>query len=134
MGHIVTERDDAAPSGVDIEPTLSERVVARVGAGWSDRAIADDLGMTVSDLRKHFADELKHGRERLQGIMLDQLLRRMKEGSVTAISKMRDMTGVFPDVSSAAVAGVVSAPLGKKASRSLGAAVAIMGDADLRPN
>lgn len=130
----MTQRDDDAPGGLAHEPTLSDRVVARVGAGWSDKSIAVDLGMTLEDLRSQFADELKHGRERLQGIMLDQLLRRMNEGSVTAISKMRDLTGVFPEPPKEPGKSAASSPVGKKQARSLGAASAIQGDADLRPN
>lgn len=131
----MTHRDDALPNDLSTEPTLSDRVVARVGARWSDKSIAVDLGMTLAELRRDFAEELKHGREKLQGIMLDQLLRRMNEGSVTAISKLRDVTGVAPGLpKSPDGEGVVPAGVGKKQARSMGAALAVKSDPDLRPN
>ena len=50
-----------------------ERVTVLVGAGWGERDIAMALGVARETLRRHFPDELAHGRVRCRALVVEAL-------------------------------------------------------------
>lgn len=66
-------------------------VAMRVAAGWTQKAIADDMGIDEKTLRKHFSRELDLGRVKIEGLVLDVLLKLAREGKVPAIKQLREV-------------------------------------------
>ncbi len=99
-----------APAGLDLfgkvlEPIRDRRgrpsykkdkqnqtfVEARAAAGWTHKAIADNMGIDEKTLRKHFSRELTDGAIRVRGQIIDVLVRRMQEGHVPSIRLLREI-------------------------------------------
>lgn len=97
--------DESAPaSGVDlfgqtVEPIRDRRgrksfkkdkqnqdfVAARVADGWSQKRIAEDMGIDEKTLRKYFSRELEFGATFVRGMLLDVLMRKAREGHTASI-------------------------------------------------
>lgn len=65
-------------------------VMVRAAAGWTHRRIAEDMGIDEKTLRKHFSRELEHGAVFVDGLMLDVLMRRVREGHAPSIRQLRE--------------------------------------------
>lgn len=63
-------------------------VSVRAAAGWSQKMIAEALGCDEQTLRKHFSRELQGGRLMVEGMCLDVLLRRVREGHAPSIRQL----------------------------------------------
>jgi hypothetical protein len=63
----------------------------RVAAGWTQKAIADDMGIDEKTLRKHFSRELEMGRLAVEGVMLDVLMKLVREGKTAGIKQLREV-------------------------------------------
>jgi hypothetical protein len=65
-------------------------VEVRVAAGWAVSAIADVMGIHEDTLRKHFSAEIRMGALRIEGMELDVLLQKVREGHVPSIRELRE--------------------------------------------
>jgi hypothetical protein len=65
-------------------------VMVRAAAGWTHKRIAEDMGIDEKTLRKHFSRELENGAVFIDGLMLDVLLRRVREGHTPSIRQLRE--------------------------------------------
>lgn len=65
-------------------------VSVRVAAGWSHKRIAENMGIDEKTLRKHFSRELEFGAVLIDGVMLDVLLRRCREGHAPSVKQLRE--------------------------------------------
>lgn len=65
-------------------------VMVRAAAGWTHKRISEDMGIDEKTLRKHFSRELEHGAIFLDGLMLDVLLKRVREGHTPSIRQLRE--------------------------------------------
>ena len=64
-----------------------ERVTVLVGAGWGERDIAMALGIARETLRRHFHDELAHGRVRCRALVVEALFNAARIPGRTAAQK-----------------------------------------------
>ncbi|MFG1247627.1 hypothetical protein [Xanthobacter flavus] len=102
-------------------------VMVRAAAGWSHKAIADDMGIDEKTLRKHFSRELQSGQIRIKGMMLDVLLKRVRdEGHVPSVRLLSDLLEpAAPEAprnrTGADEEDAKAAPVGKKEQRILDA-------------
>jgi hypothetical protein len=64
-------------------------VEVRSAAGWSQEAIAEDMGIDADTLRKHFSVELRLGRLKVEGMLLDVLQQRAREGHVPSVRELQ---------------------------------------------
>ena len=74
-------------------------VAVRAAAGWSHSAIAGALGCDEKTLRKYFSRELSGGALIIEGMCLDVLLHKVREGhtpSVKALQARLDQTATPP--------------------------------------
>ena len=65
-------------------------VAVRAANGWSHARIANALGCDDDTLRKHFSGELENGRMIIEGMMLDVLMVKIREGHVPSIRMMQE--------------------------------------------
>lgn len=72
-------------------------VAARAAAGWSHARIAADMGIDDDTLRKHFSGELQNGRIYIEGMMIDVLTQKMREGHVPSMRLLKEMMEVQPE-------------------------------------
>lgn len=72
-------------------------VAARAAAGWSHARIAADMGIDDDTLRKHFSGELQNGRVYIEGMMIDVLTQRMREGHVPSIRLLKELMDPHPE-------------------------------------
>ena len=61
-------------------PENQDFVAVRAAAGWAQAAIADAIGCDEKTLRKHFSRELSAGRLIVEGMALDVLMKKLREG------------------------------------------------------
>ncbi len=72
-------------------------VMVRVAAGWSQKRIAEDMGIDEKTLRKYFSRELEFGATFVDGVMLDVLMRKVREGHTPSIRQLRErIVGAAP--------------------------------------
>ncbi len=64
--------------------------MVRVAAGWTHKRIAEDMGVDEKTLRKHFSRELENGAVFVDGLMLDVLFKRVREGHTPSIRQLRE--------------------------------------------
>ena len=110
-------------------------VAVRAANGWSHKRIAESLGCDDDTLRKHFSGELNEGRIMVEGVILDVLMHKIREGHVPSIRMMFDRLKVTAPAAPRAEKATDKkdeAPLGKKAEREAAAnlAPADWGDID----
>lgn len=67
-----------------------EFVMVRAAAGWSHNRISEALGCDDDTLRKHFSGELQNGRTYVEGVMLDVLMRKVREGHTPSIRQLQE--------------------------------------------
>lgn len=65
-------------------PENQQFVALRAAAGWTQDAIAADMGIDPKTLRKNFSRELELGALIIEGQRLDVLAQKMREGNVSA--------------------------------------------------
>ncbi|MFG6514430.1 hypothetical protein ACGYKD_11545 [Sulfitobacter sp. TB366] len=65
-------------------------VAVRAAANWSQKMIAEALGCDEKTLRKNFSRELSGGQLFIEGMCLDVLVRRAREGHAPSIGKLLD--------------------------------------------
>lgn len=65
-------------------------VMVRVAAGWTHKRIAEDMGIDEKTLRKHFSRELENGAVFVDGLMLDVLFKKVREGHTPSIRQLRE--------------------------------------------
>lgn len=65
-------------------------VAVRIAAGWSQKRIAEDMGIDEKTLRKYFSRELEFGATFVDGVMLDVLMRKVREGHTPSIRQLRE--------------------------------------------
>lgn len=66
-------------------------VAVRIAAGWSQKRIAENMGIDEKTLRKHFSRELELGAVFIEGVVLDVLLRRTREGHAPSVRQLREV-------------------------------------------
>lgn len=66
-------------------PENQDFVAVRAAAGWSQKRIADEMGVDEKTLRKNFSRELLSGAVLVEGIALDVLLRRVRQGHIPSV-------------------------------------------------
>ncbi|PIL20422.1 hypothetical protein P775_09795 [Puniceibacterium antarcticum] len=104
-------------------------VAVRAAANWSQERIAEALGCDPKTLRANFSRELSGGALIVEGLCLDVLMRRTREGHVPSLRALQDrMDRTAPPAPKAKgkaqedQAGKdVPAPIGKKEQRLEGA-------------
>lgn len=64
--------------------------MVRIAAGWSQKRIAEDMGIDEKTLRKYFSRELEFGATFVDGVMLDVLMRKVREGHTPSIRQLHD--------------------------------------------
>lgn len=67
-----------------------EFVAVRAAAGWSQDMIAEALGCDPKTLRKNFSRELQAGHLIIEGMMLDVLMRRVREGHTPSVRQLQE--------------------------------------------
>ncbi|MGQ3674266.1 hypothetical protein ACT6QH_02015 [Xanthobacter sp. TB0139] len=98
-------------------------VCARVAAGWSHKMIAENMGIDEKTLRKHFSRELQSGLVLTEGVLLDVLMRKAREGHVPSVRLLMERISASvpsaPRVQTSPAEGdeKPSAPVGKKEQR-----------------
>ncbi|WP_411838584.1 hypothetical protein [Paracoccus sp. ME4] len=65
-------------------------VMVRVAAGWAQTRIAEDMGIDEKTLRKYFSRELEMGATFVDGVMLDVLMRKVREGHTPSIRQLHE--------------------------------------------
>ncbi|MBM06664.1 MAG: hypothetical protein CMH88_09915 [Oceanibulbus sp.] len=65
-------------------------VAVRAAAGWSQKMIAEALGCSEKTMRDNFYRELHGGQLIIEGLCLDVLVRRAREGHAPSIGKLLD--------------------------------------------
>lgn len=65
-------------------------VAVRAAVGWSQKAIASAIGCDEKTLRKHFSRELHEGALIIEGLCLDVLVRKVREGHAPSVKQLRD--------------------------------------------
>lgn len=60
-------------------------VAARIADGWSQKRIAEDMGIDEKTLRKYFSRELEFGATFVRGMLLDVLMKKAREGHTPSI-------------------------------------------------
>lgn len=96
-------------------------VEVRAAAGWTHEAIAADLGIDADTLKKHFSEELKIAALKVEGMLLDVLQQRAREGHVPSVRELRERIvarapkAAKPNEAGKAAEKGKDAPVGKKA-------------------
>tara|TARA_R110002020_G_scaffold161293_1_gene346351 strand:+ start:584 stop:1078 length:495 start_codon:yes stop_codon:yes gene_type:complete len=65
-------------------------VAVRAAAGWRQSAIAEALGCDEKTLRKYFSRELSGGALMIDGLCLDVLLRKAREGHTPSVRQLQN--------------------------------------------
>ena len=65
-------------------------VAVRAAVGWTHERIAEAIGCDAKTLRKHFSRELHQGQLIVEGLCLDVLVRRVREGHAPSIRQLLD--------------------------------------------
>jgi len=63
-------------------------VAVRAADGWSHENIADEIGCDPKTLRKYFSRELRNGVLIVEGMCLDILMKRVREGHTPSVEKL----------------------------------------------
>lgn len=90
-----------------------EFVAARVAMGWTQKRIAAAIGCDEKTLRKNFSRELEHGRDIIEGMAIDVLMHKMRQGNGPAITKVLERIDMA-DLKTKPEPQKKPAPLGKK--------------------
>jgi DNA-binding CsgD family transcriptional regulator len=76
------------------KPTATDRqaVTRLVATGMATEEIAEVIGISHPTLRKHFSDELAHGRAKLRREIVDLLFQAAHRGSIGALRHLEVLT------------------------------------------
>lgn len=112
-----------------------EFVSVRAAAGWSHERIAADMGISDDTLRKYFSGELQNGRLYVEGMMLDVLMQRSREGHVPSIRLLKETIDPHPERAPKAKDDKAkAAAMGKKEATAAAAKEPPRGWGELLPN
>jgi len=89
-------------------------VSVRSAASWSHDRIAEEIGCDAKTLRKYFSRELAFGSVIIEGMALDVLMKRSREGHVPSIRLLRDYVNPAIPAAPKKGKGKLVTPLGKK--------------------
>lgn len=128
---IVVE-EPAKPGRPEFEPTQRQREDVKLWASddWTEDRMAAQLGISRNTLRKHFADEIQYGADKVRTMVLRDLQRSSAAGRTGASAKLLELTEKVGPPRSARVEtddDVPSPQLGKKAQAKVDAATADQG-------
>lgn len=87
---IVPMRDRRGRPSFKKDKENQDFVAVRAAAGWSQDMIAEALGCDPKTLRKNFSRELSAGHLLVEGMCLDVLLRRAREGHAPSVRALQD--------------------------------------------
>lgn len=87
---IVPIRDRRGRPSFKKDKENQDFVMVRVAAGWTHKRIAEDMGIDEKTLRKHFSRELENGAVFVDGLMLDVLIKKVREGHTPSIRQLRE--------------------------------------------
>lgn len=87
---IVPMRDRRGRPSYKKDKENQDFVAVRAAAGWSHGAIADALGCDEKTLRKHFSRELSGGALIVEGMCLDVLMHKAREGHTPSVRALQD--------------------------------------------
>jgi predicted ArsR family transcriptional regulator len=117
------------PGRPEFEPTQRQRDDVKLWASddWTEDRMASQLGISRHTLRKHFAEEIQYGADRIRTMVLRDLQRSSAAGRTGASAKLLELTEKVrppgppkPDVEDDSP----EAPLGKKAQAKVDAMTA----------
>lgn len=112
-----------------------EFVSVRAAAGWSHERIAADMGISDDTLRKYFSGELENGRLYVEGMLLDVLMQRSREGHVPSIRLLKEVMDPHPQrAPKGKEEKAKGAALGKKEATNAAAKEPPRGWCELLPN
>lgn len=126
---IVVE-EPGKPGRPEFEPTQRQRddVKLWVSDDWTEDRMAAQLGISRNTLRKHFAEEIQYGADRIRTMVLRDLQRSSAAGRTGASAKLLELTEKVrppgPPKSEAADDESPEPPLGKKAQAKVDAMTA----------
>lgn len=109
-------------------------VAVRAAARWTQKEISDQLGCDEKTLRLYFSRELAGGALIIEGLLLDVLLRKVREGhapSINSLYRRLDIVEVPPKPPGKPADKPDDLPMGKKEKRLLDAGKADLGYDDL---
>ena len=84
-------RDRRGRPSYKVSEENQQFVAVRAAAGWSQEAIAADMGIDPKTLRKNFSRELHAGALMIEGQQLDVLSQQARRGHVPSIKALREM-------------------------------------------
>ena len=84
------------PGRPEYEPTYREREDVRLWAAddWSEERMAQQLGIARETLRKHFADDIQYGADKVRTQALRDLARGSAQGKTGASAKLLELTSM----------------------------------------
>lgn len=92
FGHPVIElRDRRGRPSYKVTLENQQFVAVRAAAGWTQDAIADDMGIDPKTLRKNFSRELHGGALMIEGQLLDVLSQKARQGHVPSAKALADL-------------------------------------------
>lgn len=126
--HKVADVAPDAPGRPEFEPTQRQRDDVQLWAadGWTEIRMARQLGIAKNTLRKHFAEDIEFGADRVRTAALRDLKRGSAQGKTAASRTLLELSGTAPPPR-----GEDSEPpapvLGKKAQADVAAQTAEIG-------
>ncbi len=92
---IVVE-EPGKPGRPEFEPTQRQRDDVKLWASddWAEDRMAAQLGISRNTLRKHFAEEIQYGADRIRTQVLRDLQRSSAAGRVGASNRLLELTGL----------------------------------------
>lgn len=84
----------AAPGRPEFEPTQRQRDDVKLWASddWTEDRMAAQLGISRNTLRKHFAEEIQYGADKVRTMVLRDLQRSSAAGRTGASAKLLELT------------------------------------------
>ena len=84
----------AAPGRPEFEPTQRQREDVKLWASddWTEDRMAAQLGISRNTLRKHFAEEIQYGADKIRTMVLRDLQRSSAAGRTGASAKLLELT------------------------------------------
>lgn len=126
---IVVE-EPSKPGRPEFEPTQRQRDDVKLWASddWTEDRMAAQLGISRNTLRKHFAEDIQYGADRIRTMVLRDLQRSSAAGRTGASTKLLELTEKVrppgPPKPEAAEEELPEQPLGKKAQAKIDAKTA----------
>lgn len=127
--HKVDPPQPRPPGRPEFEPTERQRNMVRLWAAddWIEERMARQLGIARETLRKHFADDIQFGADKVRTQVLLDLQRSSLNGKVAASNKLLERTGLVAPPGPPRKPVEDDEPLGKKAAARIAAKTAEQG-------